>query len=97
MALAAGVSEYYGNRWYVAALIYWLAVLDGFGLMRNHAHCFSDLIGAALLGAGATELFFGAQAPSNRIEPVVDLSMSAPSVPMAGSRPSIGLGAAYSW
>jgi hypothetical protein len=37
-ALAAGVSERYGNRWHVAALIYSLALLDGIGGMENHAH-----------------------------------------------------------
>ncbi len=56
-ALAAGVSEYYDNRWYVAGPVYSLALLDGFGRMGNNAHWFSDVVGAALLGAGTTELF----------------------------------------
>ena len=51
-ALAAAVSEYYDNRWYVAAPIYSLALLDGFGRMGNNAHWFSDVAGAALLGVG---------------------------------------------
>lgn len=55
--LAAGVSEYFDNRWYVAAPIYSLAMLDGFGRMGHDAHWFSDVVGAALLGAGTTELF----------------------------------------
>jgi membrane-associated phospholipid phosphatase len=55
-SLAAGISEYYGNRWYVAAPIYGLALLDGFGRMGHDAHWFSDVIGAALLGVGMTEL-----------------------------------------
>ena len=29
--LAAGVTEYYRNRWYVAGPVYSLALLDGFG------------------------------------------------------------------
>jgi membrane-associated phospholipid phosphatase len=56
-ALAAGVSEYYDNRWYVAIPIYSLALLDGFGRIGNDAHWFSDVVGAALLGVGTTELF----------------------------------------
>ncbi len=56
-ALAAGVSEYYDNEWYVSIPIYSLALLDGFGRMGNNAHWFSDVVGAALLGVGTTELF----------------------------------------
>jgi len=41
-ALAAAVSEYYDNRWYMAAPIYSLALLDGFSRMGNSAHWFSD-------------------------------------------------------
>ena len=55
--LAAGVSEYYHNEWYVAVPIYSLALVDGFGRMGHHAHWFSDVVGAALLGVGTTELF----------------------------------------
>jgi membrane-associated phospholipid phosphatase len=54
--LACGVSEYYDNRWYIAGPIYSLALLDGFGRMGHDAHWFSDVIGAALLGVGTTEL-----------------------------------------
>src|SRR5262249_49739209 len=39
-ALAAGVSEYFHNQWYVAAPIYSLALLDGFGRMGHDAHWF---------------------------------------------------------
>lgn len=56
-ALACGVSEYYDNRWYVAIPAYSLALLDGFGRMGHDAHWFSDVVGAALLGVGTTELF----------------------------------------
>lgn len=55
--LACGVSEYYDNRWYVAIPVYSLALLDGFGRMGHDAHWFSDVVGAALLGVGTTELF----------------------------------------
>jgi membrane-associated phospholipid phosphatase len=55
-ALAAGVSEYFENRWYVAAPIYSLALVDGFGRIGHDAHWLSDVVGAAFLGAGTTEL-----------------------------------------
>ena len=55
-ALATGVSEYFDNRWYVAAPVYSAALLDGFGRMGHNAHWFSDVVGAALLGTGTTEL-----------------------------------------
>jgi membrane-associated phospholipid phosphatase len=55
-SLAAGVSEYFENRWYVAAPIYSLALVDGFGRIGHDAHWFSDVVGAAFLGAGTTEL-----------------------------------------
>jgi membrane-associated phospholipid phosphatase len=55
-SLAAGVSEYFDNRWYVAAPVYSLALLDGFGRMGHDAHWFSDVVGAALVGFGTTEL-----------------------------------------
>ncbi|MHB8381991.1 MAG: phosphatase PAP2 family protein [Candidatus Binataceae bacterium] len=51
-ALAAGVSEYFDNKWYVAGPIYSLALLDGFGRMGHDAHWFSDVVGGALLGWG---------------------------------------------
>jgi hypothetical protein len=57
-ALAAGVSEYFENRWYVAAPIYSLALVDGFGRMGHDAHWFLTSSGAGLLGAGTTELLF---------------------------------------
>jgi len=97
-ALAAGVSEYYNNEWYVATPVYSLALLDGFGRMGHDAHWFSDVIGAALLGVGTTELFLWLhkrhdEEPSRwRI-----FAMSAPDGMMTNSQASIGVGAAYSW
>ena len=55
--LATGISEYFDNQWYAAGPAYGLALLDGFGRMGHNAHWFSDVIGAALLGTGTTELF----------------------------------------
>lgn len=57
-ALATGISEYFNNEWYVAAPVYSLALLDGFGRMGHDAHWFSDVVGAGLLGWGTTKLFF---------------------------------------
>jgi membrane-associated phospholipid phosphatase len=97
-ALAAGVSEYYDNRWYIAAPIYSLALLDGFGRMGHDAHWFSDVVAAALLGVGTTELLLWLhqrhdEEPDRwRIFP-----MSAPSGPMSGGQPSLGMGVAFSW
>ncbi|MBV8773210.1 MAG: phosphatase PAP2 family protein [Deltaproteobacteria bacterium] len=96
--LAAGVSAYYDNEWYVAAPVYSLALLDGFGRMGHDAHWFSDVIGAALLGVGTTELFLWLhkrhdEEPSRwRI-----FSMSADNVMANNNQPSIGIGFAYSW
>ena len=56
-SLAAGISDAFDNRWYVAAPAYSLALMDGFGRMGNDAHWFSDVVGAGLLGWGTTELF----------------------------------------
>jgi membrane-associated phospholipid phosphatase len=99
-ALAAGVSEYYDNRWYVAAPVYSLALLDGFGRMGNNAHWFSDVAGAALLGVGTTELFIYLhkrhnQEPSRwRIFPI-----SGPPGQVSQNRVSYaaGMSVGYSW
>jgi len=99
-ALACGVSEYYGNRWYVAIPAYSLALLDGFGRMGHDAHWFSDVVGAALLGVGTTELFLylhrqHEEHPSRfRIFPV------APPTPAGHAGQSLapaGLMVAFSW
>jgi membrane-associated phospholipid phosphatase len=97
-ALAAGVSEYYDNRWYVAVPVYSLALLDGFGRMGNDAHWFSDVVGAALLGVGTTELFLWLH-KRHEAEPSRwrVFSMSAPSGPTASTQPSVGVGVAYNW
>lgn len=96
--LAAGVSEYFDNRWYVAAPIYSLALLDGFGRMGHDAHWFSDVVGAALLGVGATELFLWLH---KRHEAEPDrwriFAASAPAGPAGNAQASIGVGVAYSW
>jgi membrane-associated phospholipid phosphatase len=56
-ALAADISEYADNRWYVAAPAYGVAAAVGLGRMAQDAHWLSDVVGSALLGVGTTELF----------------------------------------
>ncbi len=99
-ALAAGVSEYYDNRWYVAAPIYSLALLDGFGRMGHNAHWFSDIAGAALLGVGTTELFIYLhrrhEAEPNRFRIFAIAAPGlGPRTPMGGA--PTGVAFAYSW
>ncbi len=57
-ALAAGISQHYNYQWYVALPAYSAAVAVGLGRMGHDAHWFSDVIGAGLIGAGTTELFY---------------------------------------
>jgi len=97
-SLAAGVSEYYDNRWYLAAPIYSLALLDGFGRMGHDAHWFSDVVGAALLGVGTTELLLWLH-KRHEAEPSRwrIFSISAPSGPRAGTQTPVGIGVAYNW
>jgi membrane-associated phospholipid phosphatase len=99
-ALAAGVSEYFHNKWYVAAPVYSLALLDGFGRMGHDSHWFSDVVGAALLGFGTTELFIWLH---NRHDEEPDrwriLSMSEAGPARADNQAfsSVGAGLSYNW
>ena len=99
--LAAGVSEYYHNAWYVAAPVYSLALFDGFGRMGHNAHWFSDVVGAALLGVGTTELFLWLHKEheldpnSFRIFPVAPSPVAGPHA-MQGYTP-VGVGIAFNW
>lgn len=96
-ALAAGVSDYFDNDWYVAVPVYSLALLDGFGRMGHDAHWFSDVVGAALLGAGTTELLLwmhrrhAVEANRWRI-----FTATSPGAAVASGVPT-GLGVAYNW
>jgi membrane-associated phospholipid phosphatase len=99
-ALATGVSGYFQNEWYVAAPVYSLALLDGFGRMGHDAHWFSDVVGAALLGVGTTELFIWLH---NRHDEQPDrwriFAVSEAGAGSAGTQPfsSLGAGLAYNW
>ena len=99
-ALAAGISESFNNAWYVAVPIYSLAMVDGFGRMGNDAHWFSDVIGAALLGVGTTELFLYLHRRQH--ENPHSINLFAVSAPPTGSRTGqnpmpAGIGVAYNW
>ena len=97
-ALAAGVSEYFDNKWYIALPVYSGAMADGFSRMGHDAHWFSDVAGAAMLGWGTTELFIYlhrehlAEPDRWRIFPV-----SAPEPANPGAAAPAGLGLSYSW
>jgi len=98
--LACGVSEYYHNAWYVAVPVYSLALLDGFGRMGNDAHWFSDVIGAALLGVGTTELLLWLhkkhELDPNRFKIFAVNSALGPES-HAQSYTPVGVGIAFNW
>lgn len=79
-AFAAATSEYYDNAWYAAIPAYAGAMTLGFGRMGHDAHWLSDIIGAAVVGVGTTELLFylhrkHSENPSRfRIFPIVSSS-----------------------
>jgi membrane-associated phospholipid phosphatase len=101
-ALAAGVSEYFDNRWYVAVPVYSLALADGFGRMGHDAHWFSDVVGAAILGWGTTELLLYLHR-QHEMEPSRWrlFATGGPSVPQGSladaDSAGVGVGFAYSW
>jgi membrane-associated phospholipid phosphatase len=99
-ALAAGVSQYFHNRWYVAAPVYSLALLDGFGRMGHDAHWFSDVVGAALLGVATTEFFIWLHNRHDE-EPgrwrIFSMSEAGPQRAARQPFSSLGVGFAYNW
>jgi membrane-associated phospholipid phosphatase len=99
-ALAAGVSEYYNNRWEIALPVYSLALMDGFGRMGNDAHWFSDVIAAALLGIGTTELFLHLHLQHEKHPGRFRVFPLAPSVPAGSTSRNfapVGMTVAFYW
>ncbi len=103
-ALAAGLSEYADNAWYVMIPAYAGAAAVGLGRMGKDEHWLSDVIGAAIVGVGTTELMFylhrrRAADPSRfRIFPVSAGSLG--STVRQGAAQSMapqGLGVSYEW
>jgi len=97
-ALATGVSEYFHNHWYIAAPVYSLALLDGFGRMGHEAHWFSDVVGAALLGVATTELFIWLH-HRHEGEPSRWRIFSMSEAPLASTQGAlpVGVGIRYDW
>ncbi|MGH7949111.1 MAG: phosphatase PAP2 family protein [Candidatus Binataceae bacterium] len=56
-AVAAGISAYWGGRWYVSVLAYAFAFMVGLGRMGRSGHWFSDVVGAMMLGYFTAKLF----------------------------------------
>ncbi|MGD0073683.1 MAG: phosphatase PAP2 family protein [Candidatus Binataceae bacterium] len=104
-ALAAATSEAYDNAWYAAIPAYLGASAVGIGRMGNDAHWVSDIVGAALVGVGTTELMLymhrqhALDTSRFRIFPV---SAPASTLPAAHQNVSQGLGpqglgVSYEW
>lgn len=55
-AMATAVSEYSGNKWYVALPMYSGALALGLGRMGHDEHWLSDVVGSAIVGVATTEL-----------------------------------------
>ncbi len=94
-SLAAGISEAFDNKWYVAAPVYSLALADGFGRMGHDKHWFSDVVGAALLGWGTTELLIYLHREHDMEKDRWRIFSASPSAPSNGA--GTGLGLSYSW
>lgn len=95
--LAAGVSEYLNNAWYASVPIYSLALLDGFGRMGHNAHWFDDVLGAALLGAGTTELIIYLHKQRETSGPTFQIVPVSPPSNAPQSGASFGMGVALAW
>jgi len=100
-ALAAGVSAYYQDEWYVAVPLYSLVLLEGFTLIGNNTQWFSDVVGGGLLGFTTAEALLWlhrrqALEPDRwRIFPIA--TPVAPARGKVSATPSVGLAIAYSW
>jgi membrane-associated phospholipid phosphatase len=89
--LAAGLSEYWDNRWYVALPAYGAASFVGYTRMRADAHWFSDVLASALIGVGTTKLLLHMHGENARNPSRFRV------FPMVTSSGGVGLQAAYAW
>jgi membrane-associated phospholipid phosphatase len=55
-SIATGLSEYFDHKWYIAAPLYALVLVEGFTRVGNMQQWFSDAVMGAVLGWGTTEL-----------------------------------------
>jgi hypothetical protein len=98
-ALATGTSAYYGDRWYIAAPLYSLVLLEGFTLTGNNSQWFSDVVGGALLGwttAKALLWLHKRQALSPERWRIFPISASNTG-PQSSTTASLGVGISYEW
>jgi membrane-associated phospholipid phosphatase len=95
-ALAAGISESFENRWFVAVPAYSLALADGFGRMGKDAHWFSDIVGVAIVGVGTTELLLYLH-QKNLSEPDRWRMFSVNEMHGFRKETSVGMGLSYNW
>lgn len=97
-SLAAGISESFDNRWYVAIPAYSLALTDGFGRMGHDSHWFSDVVGGAIVGVGTTELLlYLHKRHSTQLERWRLFPANSGTPGKGGSETPMGLGISYNW
>lgn len=96
-ALAAGVSAYYQDEWYVTVPLYSLVLLEAFTLIGNNTQWSSDVVGGGLLGFTTAEtlLWLHRRSRSNQTAGGF-FRPRHPSLRLSAT-PSIGLAIAYSW
>lgn len=89
-AAAAALSEGFNNKWWVAAPAYSLALATGIGRMGKDAHWASDVLTAALIGAGTTKLLFYLHRDRNVLSPLFV-------TPMVSDRGVKGASLGFNW
>lgn len=100
-AMATGLSEHFGNVWYVSVPLYSLALLEGFTRIGSGQQWFSDVVAGSLLGWGTAELLLWlhqrhSEEPTRwRIVPIAPPPAAARGGATALS--SVGFGALYTW
>lgn len=97
-AMATGISEYFDNRWYVAAPVYSLVALEGVTRMKNQ-QWFSDVVAGGMLGWGMAELLLYLHKKHAREPDRWRIISVAPPAPAGGTGAvaSLGAGLEYSW
>jgi PAP2 superfamily len=101
-AMATGVSEYFDNKWYVAAPLYSLVLTEGFTRIGSDQNWFSDVVAGGLLGWSITELLLrlhknnAVETTRWRIFPIISPRLPARNHSNNNPLP-MGLGIAYSW
>jgi hypothetical protein len=89
-ASASTISEAFDYHWWAAIPAYSLAVMTGVGRMGKDAHWASDILGSALVGAGATELLFHPHREREKSDSLIIL-------PMVPNQGGMGLTIGLNW